>query len=195
MRNRIISNIKGISSAFIANELAFYSLTNSFELQLRDKLAYRLQQQYPKLEIMRELNKVDISIHKNKAVKALIEIKYSCAPMIVRRKDKKESRILKSLRGQYERSRGVCKDWHGLIFLSCAKSAIPHKYSFQVKHLEAINKYANEYSIPGWRRAIKKTIVEHFSASHFLIKSGSVDAGCYFGTNVNLLWFLISKKR
>lgn len=195
MRKRLIRLIKEIASAFSTNELAFYCLTNSFELPLRDKLAYRLQLQYPKFVVLREWNNVDISIHEKNKVKSLIEIKYSFASMIARRRDKKGVRILKSLKNQYIKSKRTCKDWHGLIFLSCPQSEVPEKYSFQVKKIRAINKYVGEYSSLGsWRRGINEAITLHFPENEFVIISNSVHAGCFFDTNVNFLWFLITRK-
>lgn len=200
MRNRLISHIKEIGSVFSTNELAFYCLTNSFELPLRDKLAYKLQQKYSKFVVCREWNHIDISIHergkKNKfPAKSLIEIKYSFACLIMRRRDKKESYVLKSLKDQYEKDNKVCKDWHGLIFLSCPRSKVPDKYSFQVRRRSTINKHVNDYSsLSKWRAGVKEAIVIHFPTNKFIIKGGFIQAGYCFDTKVDFLWFLITKK-
>ncbi|MDD1444227.1 hypothetical protein MEO93_28590 [Dolichospermum sp. ST_sed3] len=196
MRKIIIKHIKEISNQFIANELAFYCFTNSFESTLRDKLAWRLQSAYDKkYTIQREWKKVDISIHKRNEVRSLIEIKYSRASLIVRKENKKEIRILKSLKKQYNKDKEICNNWYGIVFLSCPQSKVPEKYLNQVKIIRAINKHVNDYSSArGWRQAIEEAITLHFPENKFSVTSNFLHAGCWFKTNVNLLWFLISRR-
>ena len=94
MRNRIIRYLKELPSGFSTNELAYYALGNRMEIHLRDKLAYKIFYGRKKnMTIHREWNKVDISVHRNDKVVALLELKYDYAAKIIRKKDQYTSEI------------------------------------------------------------------------------------------------------
>ena len=196
MRNRIIRFLNELPSAFSTNELAFYALTNKFELHLRDKLAYRLQLQYPKLQVLREWNNIDISIHKGETIRSLIEIKYSHVAYILRQRIPEKIRIMNYLLKDYTKCCEIDKNWHGILFLSCPKKKIKMKYKKQVKGFATLNKYSEHYKTPRqWRVNIKKIIVDNFfSEKQFMVKSNTLNIGSWFDTPVDLVWFLISRK-
>jgi hypothetical protein len=196
MRNRIIRFLNELPTAFSTNELAFYALTNKFELHLRDKLAFRLQSQYPKLQVLREWNNIDISIHKDETIRSLIEIKYSHVAYILRQRLPENIRIMKYLFQDYNKCCEISNNWHGILFLSCPKKKISVKYKKQVKRYSTLNKYSEHYRTERqWRVNIKKIIVDYFfDEKQFRVKSNTLNIGSWFETPVDLIWFLISAK-
>ena len=196
MKNRLIRYLKELPTDFATNELAFYGLTNSFELLLRDKLAYRLQQQYEKFVILREWNKIDISVHRNDNIKALIEIKYTHAFLMLRKHDKSSLRSLVGLKSDYKKGLKHSKNWHGIVFVSCPTSSIPEKYRKHVRGFKPKNKYCNAFKNGRqWKLGLKDIVQSHFPASKFNTRVGLHNIGSMFDVQMNLIWFLISAKQ
>lgn len=196
MRNRIIRYLKELPSAFSTNELAYYALGNRMEMHLRDKLAYKIFYDRKKnMTVHREWNKIDISVHRNDKVTALLELKYDFAAGVARRKNPEAGGVTKRLYLDYDKCKSYHCPWHGILFLSCPRSPIPLKYKNQVRALRSINKYAEAIKLPRqWRIKLKEVVEGIFTPKRFAIKVGTLDIGQCFETNIDLIWFLISTK-
>lgn len=195
IRNRIIRYLKDLPTGFSTGELAFYSLSNSFELHLRDKLAYKLNFQLQKDRILREWQNIDISVHRKNGTKIGIELKYGLVSQIIRRRDIKKSGILRSLFCDYQKSIRKIDSWHGVIFLSCPKNKIPEKYRNRVSKFSSVNKYVNYFDTERKSRMfIKQAVDEHFKPNKFKTKVSTLNIGTCFGVNIDMIWVLISKE-
>ena len=195
MRNRTVRYIKELPRWFSTNELAYYALGNRMEIHLRDKLAYKIFYDRKKnMTVFREWNNVDISVHRNDKIAALLELKYDYAAKIVRKKDHNVGGAINSLYSDYKKCKRYKSPWHGIIFLSCPRTAVPLKYRGQVRAFSMINRYAELIPSPRqWRVKLKKIVEEQFKPKRFAIKVGTLDIGQCFETNIDLIWFLISK--
>ena len=195
MRNRIIRFLKELPSDFSTNELAFYALTNRFELHLRDKLAFKLQMQLKRAQVFREWKYTDISIHRNGREPVIIELKYGLAAMLLRRREIQKAGLLLGLKRDLQKSQRISKDCHGIVLFSCPTNQIPEKYKSSVKNFATINKYCEVLASPRkWRIELIKRIEYHFPQKTFSIKAGTLYVGKWFETHVNLIWVLISRK-
>lgn len=194
MRNRVIRFLDEFPKNFSTDELAFYSLTNKFELHLRDKLAYLLQYQLKKFQVLREWKNIDISIHRNGIPQTLIEIKYSPVAYLLRRNEKQKSPVLKGLKRDFDKCKSFNARWYGIILLSIPQQRIDERYKIQVRNLSCLNKYVDHYkSKRQWRVNLKSTITEVFPENKFRIKGNLLGIGSWFDTQVDLAWFLISE--
>ncbi len=195
MRNRIIRLLRDLPNDFSTGELAFYALTNRFELHLRDKLAYRLQMQLKQVQVLREWKHTDISIHRQGRQPVIIELKYGLAAMLLRKQDVKKAAVPLGLEKDFQKSKRISKYFHGIAFFSCPANPIPEKYKSSVKYFATSNKYCEVFNTQRkWRIELKNKIEYHFPQKTFSIKVGTLDAGNWFETNVDLIWILISFK-
>jgi len=195
MRNRIIRLLRELPSDFSTNELAFYALTNRFELHLRDKLAFKLQMQLKRALVLREWNSTDISIQRVGKEHVIIELKYGLAATLYRKKEIQKTGLLLGLKRDLQKSQQFSKDCHGIVFLSCPTNQIPKKYKSSVKNFATINRHCKALDSPRkWRIKLRESIEYHFPQKTFSIKAGTLDVGKWFDTQVDLIWFLISRK-
>lgn len=196
MRNRIIRFLRELPTDFSTNELAFYSLTNRFELHLRDKLAFRLQMQLKNAQVFPEWKFTDISIHRDGRKPVIIELKYGLAAKLLRKREIKKAGLLMGLKRDLQKSKQLSKDCHGILFFSCPTNPIPEKYKSSVKNFATINRYCEKLDSPRkWRIELKKRIEYHFPQRSYSIKADTLYVGKWFETHVNLIWFLISREK
>ncbi len=75
-RNDLKNVMNTLPICFSCNELAYLALTGKVENQVRDKLAYLINQRYKDWRVTREWNRADIAIFKNKSKEpTIIELK------------------------------------------------------------------------------------------------------------------------
>lgn len=195
MRNLIIRNLNELPKNFSTGELAYYTMTNGFELHIRNNLAYNLQYRLIKYDVLREWNSVDLSIHRDGKCYCLIELKNSKSCNLLKKRNPSNSNLLKSLYSQYKSFHKSKIPWYGVIFVSHPRNEIPAKYRNKVRNYLSVNKYVREkLSTRKVRLSIKDIIHLHFSEDKFKIASKTMDIGTFFETRVDLFWFLISKK-
>ena len=195
MRNRIIRLLRELPSDFSTNELAFYALTNRFELHLRDRLAFKLQMQLKRAQVLREWKFTDISIHRDGREPVIIELKYGLAAMLYRKQEIQKAGLLLGLKRDLQKAQRISKDCHGIVFFSCPTNQIPEKYKSSVKNFATTNRYCKVLDSPRkWRIKLRKSIEYHFPQKTFSIKADTLDVGKWFETHVDLIWFLISWK-
>lgn len=195
MKGRIIRNLNELPKHFFTGELAYYTMTNGFERHICNNIAFHLQYQLKKYDVLREWKKVDISIHRDDKCHCLIELKNAKSSSLLKKRNPSDSHLLKSLYCQYEAFGKSKIPWYGVIFISHPRNEIPEKYRSKVRNYQSVNKYVREgISARKLRITIKEMISLYFNESKFKIAAKTMDIGTFFETGINLNWFLVSKK-
>ena len=195
-KNRIIRSLNELPRTYSTGELAYYTMTNGFELHIRNNLAFSLQSQLiKKYDVLREWKSVDLSIHRDGECKCLIELKNQKSCNLLKKRNPANIKLLQSLYNQYKTFHKSKIPWYGVIFISHPRNEIPEKYRNKVRNYLSINKYVREGLSPRKLRLnIREMIFLHFSAKKFSVTAKTIDIGTFFETGVDLCWFLISKK-
>lgn len=196
MRNLIIRNINELPKGFATGELSYYTMTNGFELHIRNNLAFNLQYSLKGYDVIREWKKADLSIHKDNKCRCLIELKSAKSCNILKKRNVNEIPILKSLYRQYRNLNGTKAAWYGVIFVSHPRNEIPLKYKSKVRNFSSTNKYAREcFTQRQMRSKLKSIISHHFPESSFSVTTKTIDIGSFFETGIDLNWILITKNK
>jgi hypothetical protein len=204
--NLIIGELTHLSDRFKENELAYLAFTSKAEFPIRDRLAFGLHFKlcHQNLIVAREWHRIDLAILQDRKPLVFIQTKathtYSLTDVHSKSKGKNyyPVKMVEDITEIQSKAEANTK-LYSLLLATHFKKPIDKKWDKINKYLLGINrgfaKYGNEESVLS---QASNTMEQYFSSkeiqpspSRKFLKFGRVEAGSYFGNEIDVCYWLV----
>lgn len=189
--------LTNIGSDFKSNELAYLATTTKVECPFRDRLAFRLHQQYEPagLLVAREWNRIDLAVlDSSGSPHCLVELKamYTFDALTKLRffTDATSADELKAQRHARDET-----SVYSLLLVTHLNGVVEEKFRKPVKYSAAANRAVHTYRGGERLRKYAAMAINNGLKRRKLITKGKVAAGSAFGLDVLVLYWLVRNER
>lgn len=198
MKELSIESIKellefNVGILFQREEISYLGLTSKIEIQLRDKLAFALHNEFKdKFIVTREWKKCDIAILDKNTLEPilLLELKncYSCDLLKKSTLKEYELEIKKDLNKSYNLSSEKTQ-FYSVLFITKPRTIIPAEYLKIVKYSKAINSGFNKFG--NWEN-IEMIGEANFRNLFNIVYEGHIKKDVSFGIECSFDYFIVN---